>query len=167
MASTLALVKKEQPKEAKETQLQYLDRVRAGAYWKLHEKEKRTKAEEEEYKSLETKLLGHAAINSPQHLTYYADDAMKGGVERIYDELVDTFGDDTPQKKMLIHRLAHAWNQAWSYEFMFSVCKYKKREYESGYSFEFSADKTRYLAELRRGIESTNDQISRHSTGVY
>ncbi|TSC57256.1 MAG: hypothetical protein Greene041662_1015, partial [Candidatus Peregrinibacteria bacterium Greene0416_62] len=109
----------------------------------------------------EAKLLGHAAINSAQVITYYADDAMQQGVERIYDELVDTFGDESPQKKILIHRLAHAWNQVWSYEFMFSVCKYKKREHEPGYSFEYSADKTRYLAELRKGIESANDHIIR------
>lgn len=161
MSSTLALVKKEQPKKPEESPLHYLDRVRADAYWKLHAEKKRTKNEEAEYKAVEAKLLGHAAINSSQFITYYADDAMKQGVERVYDELVNTFGDDTPQKKMLIHRLAHAWNQAWSYEFMFSVCKYKKREYEAGYSFEYSADKTRYLSELRKGIESTNDQIIR------
>ena len=161
MPSTLAVIKKEQPKQPEESALHYQDRTRADAYWKLHAKKKRTKDEEEEYRALESKLLGHAAINSPQLITYYADDAMKQGVERVYDELVDTFGDDSPQKKLLIHRLAHVWNQAWSYEFMFSVCKYKKREYEPGYSFEYSADKTRYLSELRKGIESANDQIIR------
>lgn len=161
MASTLALIKKEQPKEAEETQLQYLDRVRQAAYFKLLDKKKRTKKEEEEFKEIEAKCIGFSAINSGQVPANFADKSMRSGVERIYDELVDQFGDDTPQKKMLIHRLAHAWNQAWSYEFMFSCCKYKKREWEEGYSFEYGADKTRYLAELRKGIESTNDQIIR------
>jgi len=34
--STLALIKKDQPQEAVETELQYLDRVRQEAYWKLY-----------------------------------------------------------------------------------------------------------------------------------
>jgi hypothetical protein len=160
MTNTLALVKKEQPRKPEESELQYLDRVRADTYWKLHAKKKRTKGEEKEYKSVESKLIGHASINSPQFPVYHADSAMKPGVERIYDELVDQFGCETPQKRILIQRLTYAWNQALSYEFMFSVCKYKKRE-EGGYTFEYTSDKTRYLGELRKGIESANDQIIR------
>jgi hypothetical protein len=160
MSSTLALIQKEQPKEPQETELHYLDRSRADAYWKLYAKEKRTKYEEEEYKALESKLLGHAVINSSQLLIGFSDEYMRKGVDRIYDELIDQFGEDTPQKKMLIHRLTHAWNQAWSYEYMFSVTKYRKTE-NGGHSFDYTADKTRYLAELRKGIESANDQIIR------
>ncbi|MFH1011698.1 MAG: hypothetical protein V1784_10755, partial [bacterium] len=120
----------------------------------------RTKDEEEEHTELESKLFGHAVINSPQFLVSFADEFMKKGVERIYDELADQFGADTPQKTMLIHRLTHAWNQAWSYEFMFSNTKYRKNE-DGGHSFEYGAEKTRYLGELRKGIESANDQIIR------
>jgi hypothetical protein len=160
MTSALALVKKEQPKQPEESALHYQDRTRADAYWQLHTKKKRTKGEEEEYKALEFKLLGHAVINSSQLLIGFADESLRKGVDRIYDELIDQFGDDTPQKKMLIHRLAHAWNQAWSYEYMFSVTKYRKTE-NGGHSFDYTTDKTRYLAELRKGIESTNDQIIR------
>jgi hypothetical protein len=160
MSSTLALVQKEQPKEPKETELQYLDRVRADAYWKLDAKKNRTKSEEEEHKSLQKKLLGHATINSSQLIAGFADEYMRPGIDRVYDELVAQFGDETPQKKMLIHRLTHAWNQAWSYEYMFSVTKYRKNE-DGGHWFEFTADKTRYLSELRKGIESANDQIIR------
>ncbi len=114
----------------------------------------------ETLKALEAKLFGHAVINSSQLLVGFSDDYMRNGVDRIYDELVDQFGGDTPQKKMLIHRLTHAWNQAWSYEYMFSVTKYRKSE-SGGHNFEYGADKTRYLAELRKGIESANDQIIR------
>ncbi len=161
MPSTLALIKKEQPKQPEESALHYLDRTRADAYWKLHAKKKRTKNEEEEYKALEFKLLGHAVINSSQALVSFTEGNFQKGVDRIYDELIDQFGDDTPQKKMLIHRLAHAWNQAWSYEYMFSVTKYQKAESGNGHTFNYGADKTRYLAELRKGIESANDQIIR------
>ena len=160
MPSTLALVKKEQPKQPEESALHYLDRTRADAYWKLQAKKKRTKNEEEEYKALESKLLGHAVINSSQLILSFTDGNFSKGVDRIYDELIDQFGDDTPQKKMLIHRLSNTWNQVWSYEYMFSVTKYRKNE-NGGYSFDFTADKTRYLAELRKGIESANDQIIR------
>lgn len=76
MSSTLALIQKEQPKESQETTLQYLDRTRAGAYWKLNFKEKRTKEEEKEFKALEPKLLGHAAINSSQLIAGLADEQM-------------------------------------------------------------------------------------------
>lgn len=161
MPSTLALVKKEQPKQPTESALHYLDRTRADAYWKLQAKKKRTKDEEEEYKALESKLLGHAVINSSQMIISFTEGNFQKGVDRIYDELIQQFGDDTPQKKMLIHRLAHAWNQAWSYEYMFSVTKYQKAETGNGHTFNYGADKTRYLAELRKGIESTNDQIIR------
>jgi hypothetical protein len=160
MPSTLVLIKKEQPKRPEEPALHYLDRVRADAYWKLHAKKKRKKEEEEEYRALESKLFGQAVINTSQFLVWFADESMKKGVDRIYDELVDQFGDNTPQKKMLIHRLTHAWNQVWSYEYMFSVTKYRKAE-NGGHNFEYGADKTRYLAELRKGIESANDQIIR------
>ena len=160
MSSTLALIQKEQPKESQETALQYLDRTRADAYWKLYAKEKRTKEEEKEVKALEAKLYGHAVINSSQLIVGFSDEFMKNGVDRIYDELVSQFGDETPQKKMLIHRLTHAWNQAWSYEYMFSVTKYQKNE-NGGNRFDFTADKTRYLSELRKGIESANDQLIR------
>jgi hypothetical protein len=160
MSSTLTLVQKEQPKEPHETELQYLDCVRANAYWQLDAKKKRTKEEEEEFKTLEAKLCGHAFINSSQFIVYFSDEFMKNGVERLYDELFAQFGDDSPQKKMLIHRLTHAWNQAWSYEYMFSVTKYRKAE-NGGHNFEYGADKTRYLSELRKGIESANDQIIR------
>ena len=160
MSSTLTLVAKEQPKEEKESELQYLDRIRIDAYWKLRAKKKHTKDEEQELKALEAKLTGHAIMNTSQLLVGYADEHMKNGIDRIYDELIDQFGGDTPQKKMLIHRLVHAWNQVWSYEYMFSVTKYQKNE-NGRHSFEYSADKTRYLGELRKGIESANDQIIR------
>jgi hypothetical protein len=160
MSSALALIQKEQPKESQETALQYIDRTRGDAYWKLYAMEKRTKEEEKEFKALEAKLFGHAAINSSQLIVGLADEFMKNGVDRIYDELVAQFGDESPQKKMLIHRLAHAWNQAWSYEYMFSVTKYQKNE-NGGNRFDFTADKTRYLSELRKGMESVNDQIIR------
>lgn len=160
MPSTLTLVAKEQPKESKESELQYLDRIRGDAYWTLHAKKKRTKDDEAEYQALEAKLFGHAVINSSQLIVGFADENMRNGIDRIYDELVDHFGADTPQKKILIHRLTHAWNQVWSYEYMFSATKYRKTE-SGGNSFDFSAEKTRYLGELRKGIESANDQIIR------
>lgn len=160
MPSTLALIKKDQPKKSEESELQYLDRVQKDTYLRLIHKKKRTKNEEKEFKEVESKLLGFSAIHSAQIPVCLTDESMKKGVERIYDELVDKFGDDTPQKAILIHRLTHAWNQAWSYEYMFSVTKYKKTE-NGAHAFEYSADKTRYLGELRKGIESANDQIIR------
>ncbi|PIR54067.1 hypothetical protein COU75_02720 [Candidatus Peregrinibacteria bacterium CG10_big_fil_rev_8_21_14_0_10_42_8] len=159
MASTLAIIEKEQPKEAKETQLQYLDRVRQEAYRKLYEK-KRTKKEEEEFKDIEKKCLGWAAINTPQIPVGFADEDLKLGVERIYEELEDQFGTDTAPKRILIHRLTNAWNQAWSYERMFKCVKYNQND-DGSYKFNWAAERTKYLAELRRGIESANDQIVR------
>lgn len=57
MPPTLALVKKENPKSDGEKQLAYIDRVQEQAYWRLREKEKRTKEEEKEFKELEAKRI--------------------------------------------------------------------------------------------------------------
>lgn len=159
MATTLSLIRKEQPKKPEETELQYLDRVRQDAFWKLNRKEKRTKDEEAEYKELTHKVGGLMLLTTSQHLEFYADEDNKPSIGRIFDELVGTFGMDTPQKKILIHRLCFVWNQALSYERMFRTTKYRTEG--SNYTFDYSADKTRYLAEVRKGIESCNDQIIR------
>lgn len=160
MKSTLTLVKKELPKKKEETQLQYKDRTYKEAYLKLNDK-KRTKKEEKEFKEIEEHCLKYCAVHTDQLIVSFADKGCtRTSVERIYAELVDQFGDDTPQKTMLIHRLVHTWNQLWSYDYMFSVTKYRPSD-DGGHSFEYSADKTRYLGELRRGIESANDQIMR------
>lgn len=160
METTLSLVAKDQPKKEKESQLQYLDRVRHEAFYKLRDKKKRTKKDDQELKELEPLLIGYYAVNSSQIPAAFSDADFKQAVDRFYDELVDKFGDDSPQKKMLILRLASAWNQAWSYERMFCAVKYGRTD-EGGYNFPCNADRTRYLAEVRRGIESANDQIIR------
>jgi len=158
--STLALVKKELPKEKEETPLQYKDRTYKEAYLKLNDK-KRTKKEEIEFKEIEEHCFKYCAVHTDQLLVSFADKGCtRTSVERIYEELVDQFGDDTPQKTMLIHRLVHTWNQLWSYDYMFSVTKYRSND-DGGHSFDYTANKTRYLGELRRGIESANDQIIR------
>ncbi len=161
MPSTLALIEKESPKKESESQLKYLDRVRIDAYLKLRNKKKRTKTEEKEFKEVKSKALGLSAIGSSQIPVFFADEDMKDGVDRVFDELGDHFGMDTPQKKILIHRLVNAWNNAWSYERMFKAMKYGNDEWGNGYTFDGSPDRTKYLAEIRRGMESSNDQIIR------
>ena len=160
MKSALALAKKELPKEKEESALQYKDRTYKEAYLKLNDK-KRTRKEEREFKEIEEHCLKYCSMHTAQAVVAFADKGnAKISVERVYEELVDQFGDDTPQKIMLIHRLTYAWNQLWSYDYMFSVTKYRPND-EGGHSFDYTADKTRYLGELRRGIESANDQIIR------
>ncbi|OIO55545.1 hypothetical protein AUJ46_01085 [Candidatus Peregrinibacteria bacterium CG1_02_54_53] len=158
MSSTLALVKGEQLQK-KESKLQSQDRVQRETFFQLHDKGKRTKEEEKKYQELQTSLLAYASVNSPQLPMSLADADMKNGIERIYNELEDQFGSDTPQKKLLIHRLVSAWNQAWSYERMFAAIKYKQEE--GGLAFDCSPERTKYLAEVRKGMESSNDQIIR------
>lgn len=160
MASTFALIKKEQPKKPDESELQYADRVEEDTFWKLYHKKNRSKDEETEYKKLERRVTGNYALKNADFPAHFSDEDIKPTVERVHRELIAQFGDDTPQKRMLTQRLACAWNQAWSYERMFGTTKYKKAE-NGGYSFEYGADRTRYLAELRKGMESANDQIIR------
>ena len=73
MPSTLALIKKEQPKKPEESALHYLDRTRADAYWKLQAKKKKTKGEDEEFKALESKAqdkLSGAFLRSDRRTAY-------------------------------------------------------------------------------------------------
>ncbi|MFH1444683.1 MAG: hypothetical protein ABIG34_04850 [Candidatus Peregrinibacteria bacterium] len=163
MSTTLALVKKEQSKKPEESALQYADRTEKEAFWKLHNKQKRTKDEEEEHKELERKMNGQCGLNTAQIPAAFADLDLKSQVERVHRELSAQFGSETPQKKMLIQRLASAWGQVWSYERMFAAMKYQRSE--SGetcsFSFSYSRDRIYLLTEVRKGIETVNDQIIR------
>jgi len=165
MPSTLALVKKEQPKTPEETPLQFSDRTEEDAYWKLREKKKRTKDEEDELEELKKKMSGKYSLNTHQFPAFFVEEDFKPPLERVHRELVAQYGSDTPIKKMLIQRICCAWGHAWSYERMFLALKYKKAE-EGGYTFSFDRDRTRCLAEIRKGMESVDDEIIRLSQAL-
>jgi len=140
--------------------LQAKDRLALAEYFRLHEKKKRTEDDEEDFKDLERKMIGKASLESAMFPMAFVEDDFKATVERMHSELVEQFGNDTPQKKMLIQRLCAAWGHSWSYERMFKIMKYQESE-NGGYTCNAQKDRTRYIAEVRRGMESVNDQIIR------
>lgn len=159
--TTLSALRLKSTKKPEETALQYADRTELEAFVTLHMKAGRNKEEEREYKELERKVKGEIALDTAQYATYFFEDDLKAPVERVHRELVQQFGKDTPQKRMLIQRLSCAWGHALSYERMFETMKYRKAEYGGGYTFSYDSNQTRYIAEVRRGMESVNDQMIR------
>jgi hypothetical protein len=161
LPTTLSALKLKEEKKPDESALQYADRVEMDAFVTLHTKKKRNEEEESEYKDLKRKVTGAVALDTPQYPSFFFEDDFKAPVERVHRELVQQFGNDTPQKRMLIQRITCAWGHSLSYERMFKSMKYNEEEYGSGFSFSANRDRTRYLAEVRRGMESVNDQIIR------
>ncbi len=116
--------------------------------------------EEDELEELKRKMTGKFSLNTYQFPAFFVEEDFKAPVERVHRELVAQYGNDIPLKKILIQRLCCAWGHAWSYERMFQTLKYKRTE-DGDYTFNYDRDRTRCLAEIRKGMESVDDQIIR------
>jgi len=162
MPSTLSIVKKQEPKHSNETGLQYNDRMFALAADVLKKKKKWSKKEKEEYQEIQKKLGIIRLLKSGDITAVFADNDMKDFSKRLYFELADQFGNDTALKRMLINRLVSAWQSAMAYDRLFHMSRYKETE-GNGFTWSYDPDRTRHLAEVRRGLESANNQIVRFS----
>ncbi len=159
--TTLDLVLKDHNKKTDESQLDFEDRVTEAAYWKLREKKKLTTDEKEEFKELATKLGMRQGLRVGALPTATTDKQIRAAAERLHRELMEEYKGDTPFKRILIDRIVSAWSMAFSYERMFFGNKYRSNEDDTHTTFEYGLDKTRYLKEVRHGIETANDQIIR------
>ncbi|MFH1444377.1 MAG: hypothetical protein ABIG34_03235 [Candidatus Peregrinibacteria bacterium] len=153
-------IPKENPRQPHESELEYQDRMDLLAFGKLHELKKRTVQQEKEYKVLLDKVTATILLKEGHLPEHFADNDLKKMVVRIHTELVNSHGIETPLKRILIDRLASVWSMAYSYERAFGMTKYNKNE-DGGYSAYYSKERTAFLKETRRGIESANDQILR------
>lgn len=161
MPVTVAIVEKEPSIKAGETGLWEEDRTTKESFQKLHNMKKRSADEEKRYKALERKVIGIISLESSAFPVFFFEEDLKAPVERVHRELVEQFGNDTPQKRILIQRLSCEWGHAWSYERMFQTMKYRKSDDGDGYTFKYDTMTTQYLAQLRRSMDSANDQIIR------
>ncbi len=159
--STLSLVLRQTEKNPNERQIDFEDRTKQDAVMILYEKKKKTVAEKKEYDELSKELGIRHALWSGRMPEVMTDLQVQPLAERLHRELADQYGRDTAAKRILIDRLVAAWSLAWSYERMFRCNKYQPSEDDATARFDYSPDKTRYLKEVRQGIESANDQIIR------
>jgi hypothetical protein len=159
--STLSLTLRQHQQNPDERNIDFEDRVKHERYLLLDVKKKKTPAEKKEYEELEKEIGIRHALWSGRMPETCADLQVQPLVERLHRELSDLYGRDTVAKRVLIDRLAAAWSMAWSYERMFRCTKYVPSEDDTTAKFDCNPEKTRYLKEVRQGIESANDQILR------
>lgn len=167
MPTTLALVKKELQKKPEESDEDYQDRMVQEAYWKLRERKKRTKREDEEYKDLQNKYVAYLVANGGLAPTI-TDVDLRSAAGRLYRELSAEHACMTPLKRLLLDRLIAAWSMAVSYERLFQLVKYKTNMEgdDPQLSYTNSRSSLKLMQETRKGIETANDQIIRLSQAL-
>ncbi len=160
MITTVTVPKKDLIKKPEETELDRADRLVLSKLRSLDRKKKRTEEEEKERKELTEKVGSKYMLRSGDLAKHFSDEDLKSLVSRVHDEFASAYGIDTPIKRILIHRIASAWNMSQSYERLFAMLKYNKSETGS-FSSPISHERTGLMKEVRRGIESSNDQLLR------
>ena len=158
--STFALVTKDHPQQPKESIIAYSDRIVEETHRHLIAKKKLSAEEKKELVEVEQHLGIRTALHGGGVPRSLIDKNMQGLAERLQLELAEQYGNETPIKRLLIDRIIAAWGMVWSYELMFRGTKYKL-DAEGYQTFDYSADKMRFIRETRQGIESANDQILR------
>jgi hypothetical protein len=126
----------------------------------LRDKKKRTEAEEKEFKEVGEQFAALLTVDTGLMPYAMVDKNLRLPAERLWDELAEEFGSDTALKRMLIDRIICAWSMSYSYERMFRQMKYREDE-EGKSSINYGFENTNFLKEVRRGIESANNQIIR------
>ncbi len=162
---TITIHEKELIKKPEESDSERIDRENLKKFRDLNDKKKRSKQEQNEYLELKEKISTKYLLRNGYLPEHFADKDLKALVKRVHEELANQYGIDTPLKMMLINRLVSAWSQAHTYERMLHFTKYKENE-DGTYSWHISHERTGYLKEIRRGIESSNDQIIRLSQAL-
>ena len=165
MTTTLVISKKDLAKNPQECALDREDRLMLLKLRSLDRKKKRTEKEEQECKELTDKVGCKYMLRSGDLAKHFADDDLKCLVSRVHNEFANAYGIDTPIKRILIHRIASAWNMSESYERLYKMLKYDKNE-NGTYSCRISHERTGLMKEARRGIESSNDQLLRLSQAL-
>lgn len=168
MQTTLALVKKEQPKKPEESEEDYQDRTVNDAFWKLREKKKRSKDEEEEYKNLHEKYIAYISVKKGGISASIVDTDLRPAAGRLYKELSSEHDNMTPLKRLLLDRLVSAWSMAASYERFFQISKYKVNidGDDAQLFYTHNENSLKLMQETRKGIEAANDQIIRLSQAL-
>lgn len=160
MNPPVVIYEKDLLKKPEESTLEQDDLQNIEKYRVLDKKKKRSEDEEAEYKQLDDKVIAKYMLSTGGLPKFFADTDLKRFVSRIHEELASQYILDTPLKRILVDRVTSAWSLAHSYERMFRMTKYKTSE-DGTYLLNFSKDRTEHLKEIRKGMESANDQILR------
>lgn len=168
MSSTLALIKKEKPKNPEESETDYQDRTVEEAYLKIREKKNRSKNEEEEYKNLKEKYVAYMVVKKSGLALTTTDVDLRIAAGRLYKELSSEHECMTPLKRLLLDRLVSAWSMAASYERLFQISKYRVKEDgdDAQLSYTHNESSMKLMQETRKGLETANDQIIRLSQAL-
>ena len=160
MTTTIVIKGEELYKKPEEIDHEDNDRQRLEKFRFLDKKKKRSKDEEAEHKELEDKVISKYMLSNGSLPKVFADTDLQRFASRIHEELASQYILDTPLKRILVDRVTSAWSMALSYERMFKLCKYKN-DADGNFTWNCSNERTGYLKEVRKGIESANDQILR------
>ncbi|MDD4628254.1 MAG: hypothetical protein PHE68_02550 [Candidatus Peribacteraceae bacterium] len=160
MSSTLAIVRKQNPRKLDESEQDYRDRMMIEAAIKLHHKNKRNENEELELKKLEGECIAIQISRGGYLPMIHTDKEMQPAALRLHKDLSAQFGEKSPLKVMLIDRLVAAWNMANVFETQLDISKYKRNE-NGSITLTFGDANIKLMREVRKGIESANDQIIR------
>lgn len=159
--STLSLVRQQEPKQPTQTELEYEDATMQKALSQLysrHEGKKLTKEEEKEFEDLLGKVVAKYKLDGGAMSEAHADHDRKDLIARVHRELRVEYGEETVTKKLLIDRLASAYSLALTYERYLTCLKYSVDE--NG-TVKYQGFMAHVMKEVRKGIESSNDQIIR------
>lgn len=158
--TTVIINEEDLSKMPEENDLEGDDRQNLERYKVLDKQKKRSKDEEQEHAAVQNKVIAKYMISTGGLPEFFADTDLKHFVNRIHKELASQYVLDTPLKRILVNRVTSAWSMAHAYERMFRMAKYKENE-DGTYTWNCSSERTGYLKEIRKGIESSNDQILR------
>lgn len=159
--STLSLVRQNKQKRSEQAELEYEDETALEALRQLLPRQQQNKLTAEEkkecdelFEQLSAKLMLVGGAMSESH----ADPDRKHIIARVHRELRAEYGDETVTKKLLIDRLASAYSMALTYERFLTSMTYSLDENGRAKTHVFLAH---VMKEVRKGIESGNDQIIR------
>lgn len=166
MTTAIVIHEKDLLKKPEENNLERDDRQNLERFRFLGKQKKRSKVEEKEHAEVEEKVISKYMLNHGSLPNFFADTDLQRFVRRIHDELASQYILDTPLKRILVDRVTSAWSMAHTYERMLKMAKYKESEDGTYNPWNCSHERTGYLKEIRRGIESANDQIIRLSQAL-
>lgn len=156
---TLAMQLERGPQE---TELAYQNRSNELRYRSLRDKNPDLLSEDEEselneliHGFEERKYLREAHI--PKQ---FADSCNLNEIEQLRKELKAEYGDETPQKCILIQQLLAAYGRSYSYQRMFSICRYR-HELKGGACIDYSKENVGILAEIRKGNAGADEEVRR------
>lgn len=147
---------------SQETELAYQNRNDELRYLYLRDKnpDLLSPDEESEFKEVVHRFEERGNLRQAHGVKEFADSGTRNDIEQLRKELKAEYGDETPQKCILIQQLLSAYSRSHSYQLMFSICRYR-HQLQGGVSIDYSKDKVNILAEIRKGTATADEEVRR------